>query len=590
MASFPDDLNLGGAVTVFAPGGANAGLILPASRWDQELPDGNSVRIPADWHPEIYSGDARHFWVAEGRNNSKCLRIDAEQGSDASWNTRVKVKPNTAYRLTGWVRTEELFSVEGNAFGALFNLHGRDQVISTTARGTQDWTQLVLEFESESDEEHLSINCLFGGWGQCRGSAWFDDLELIELREDGTSSANQFANASFEESSVSARPRSWRLYLDGAESDEWDFMDGLSFSQDGLHHSYRVGKRTGPDRQIWHVVHDGKAGKPYDWVSIPTLRPDGKEASYWAAKGVTHHGRQETFGGSGLPLSTIQPSRNGGEYFVVKGYKKGKEYNPGYRPFPPVYREDGRYLAYYGDTPNGWMIIIGSKEYGPYQRASPPQWSTAGKQVAWAGVPQNGEGLIFAGKKEFGEGLMALGRPVIDAKGKNAAWPTRRDSQVVVMKNGNVVSGAFNRLGKITLSADGEVVAFIGREGEGELPEYEDEITQILDDGQIENDHTFWIGTWGKWKLVVQGRTVGEAWDYLGKPVISIDAKYVAVEARRGQDWHLLLAKVGVSDHLIWKSDKYDAVGAPLFMENQVSFGARRGLEILKIEHPLLGN
>ena len=35
--------------------------------------------------------------------------------------------------------------------------------------------------DRSGNRNEVSINCLFGGWGQSTGTAWFDDVELIEL-------------------------------------------------------------------------------------------------------------------------------------------------------------------------------------------------------------------------------------------------------------------------------------------------------------------------------------------------------------------------------------------------------------------------
>jgi uncharacterized protein len=44
--------------------------------------------------------------------------------------------------------------------------------------GDSDWTQVELAFNS-GQLTQVTVNCLFGGWGQCTGTAWFDDIELI---------------------------------------------------------------------------------------------------------------------------------------------------------------------------------------------------------------------------------------------------------------------------------------------------------------------------------------------------------------------------------------------------------------------------
>jgi len=89
------------------------------------------------------------------------------------------VKPRADYRLTGWIKTEKVQKV-GRAFGAMLNIHELQDPIHGATKGLggdNDWTQVQLDFNSGQLTE-LTINCLFGGWGQARGTAWFDDIEL----------------------------------------------------------------------------------------------------------------------------------------------------------------------------------------------------------------------------------------------------------------------------------------------------------------------------------------------------------------------------------------------------------------------------
>jgi hypothetical protein len=51
---------------------------------------------------------------------------------------------------------------------------------SDEIKGTSDWKMLQFTFESR-DKTEVYINCLYGGWGQSTGTAWFDDVEVIEV-------------------------------------------------------------------------------------------------------------------------------------------------------------------------------------------------------------------------------------------------------------------------------------------------------------------------------------------------------------------------------------------------------------------------
>jgi uncharacterized protein len=133
---------------------------------------------PAGWRYVAHSGSGTHEWVDNrAKDGSKSLKLTGIPAGDISWQTSVKVKPNTQYRLAGWIRTE---NVKG-AMGALFNVHelGRDTVMEAL-NGHKDWTRVELDFQSGSHSS-FRIHCLLGGWGQSSGTAWYDHVSLHEL-------------------------------------------------------------------------------------------------------------------------------------------------------------------------------------------------------------------------------------------------------------------------------------------------------------------------------------------------------------------------------------------------------------------------
>jgi mono/diheme cytochrome c family protein len=60
------------------------------------------------------------------------------------------------------------------------NIHPQ-HVVTNYVQDDSDWTRVELEFQTKSGEHQVSINCLFGGWGQSTGEAIFDDLKLVSL-------------------------------------------------------------------------------------------------------------------------------------------------------------------------------------------------------------------------------------------------------------------------------------------------------------------------------------------------------------------------------------------------------------------------
>lgn len=169
-------LHLFAAVGVFLAATAQAETNLIASG----AFDGKGPEASRGWRPVTYTGQA-DFAVEprSGRDGSSCVRISSDRGADASWTFTANVKPKHKYRLSAWIKTQDLKA--GSGLGALLNLHELQQVGKTAALvGSRDWTEVVTEFES-GPHQRLHVNLLFGGWGRSSGTAWFDDVQLVDL-------------------------------------------------------------------------------------------------------------------------------------------------------------------------------------------------------------------------------------------------------------------------------------------------------------------------------------------------------------------------------------------------------------------------
>ncbi|MGB9907129.1 MAG: alpha-L-arabinofuranosidase C-terminal domain-containing protein [Candidatus Saccharicenans sp.] len=162
-------------------------LLAPAADQGRQLlpnPSFEEVKAgkPVGWRPATYQREASFEVDKIARTGSFSLKISSEKGADASWSAQVQVLPFARYRFSGWVRTQDVKSLGGK--GVLFNVHGLEKFQTRALSGTNDWTRLEMVIETELNDA-LQINCLFGGWGQVTGQAWFDDLslELLSARK-----------------------------------------------------------------------------------------------------------------------------------------------------------------------------------------------------------------------------------------------------------------------------------------------------------------------------------------------------------------------------------------------------------------------
>ena len=136
--------------------------------------DGTGDKVTG-WEPRTWRGEAAFKVEPTGRTGARSVTISSEKGADASWVATVPIKPYSRYRLSGWIRTENL--APGKSKGALINVEGVPAWQTAPVTGTRDWSQVELEFDAGANDA-LQVNCLFGGWGQATGKAWFDDVRL----------------------------------------------------------------------------------------------------------------------------------------------------------------------------------------------------------------------------------------------------------------------------------------------------------------------------------------------------------------------------------------------------------------------------
>ncbi len=133
-------------------------------------------KLPRGWRVSnrspIFSVDSA---AHTGRTS---VKVSSAEGADAWWYAVVPVKPYARYRLSGWIRAENVEA--GTGRGALFSLHGLEGMATPAVTGTRDWTRVELVFDSAGNDG-VQVNCLLGGSGRSTGTAWFDDIQIEEL-------------------------------------------------------------------------------------------------------------------------------------------------------------------------------------------------------------------------------------------------------------------------------------------------------------------------------------------------------------------------------------------------------------------------
>ncbi len=135
-------------------------------------------RGPESWRRQTFGGGGDFEYATVGRTGQHSVSIASSQGGDLGWTTRIPVEPFARYRLSGWIKTENVAA--GSGRGALLNLHNMQGVATAAVTGTTDWKRVEVEFDTDANDI-LQVNCLFGGWGMSTGQAWYDDIQLEQI-------------------------------------------------------------------------------------------------------------------------------------------------------------------------------------------------------------------------------------------------------------------------------------------------------------------------------------------------------------------------------------------------------------------------
>ncbi|MGC8738618.1 MAG: alpha-L-arabinofuranosidase C-terminal domain-containing protein [Candidatus Hydrogenedens sp.] len=134
---------------------------------------------PDNWQTRVWQGKGEFQYPVPGKSGN-AVQISSTEGGDLSWFNEIDVDPFAQYKLSGWIKTDNI-QLE-NGVGALLNVHGIDGARTEALSGTNDWKYVESTFFVGS-QTRIMVNCLFGGWGLAKGSAIFDDIKLEKISD-----------------------------------------------------------------------------------------------------------------------------------------------------------------------------------------------------------------------------------------------------------------------------------------------------------------------------------------------------------------------------------------------------------------------
>ena len=117
-------------------------------------------------------------------------KLESTDFNDAMFYKTINVKPNTPYKLTCMVKTENVISEdEKSDSGAQISILDTTEC-SQSINGTNDWQELEFIFDSKN-RETIEIGFRLGGnSSKVKGTVWFSDFKLEEGIKDNSNNWN----------------------------------------------------------------------------------------------------------------------------------------------------------------------------------------------------------------------------------------------------------------------------------------------------------------------------------------------------------------------------------------------------------------
>jgi len=137
----------------------------------------NGDAFPLGWQAVAWdmTGSSFSWDTNQKHSGNRSIKISNNTANDSRWNQDVYVQPNSDYRLSGWIKTDNIDQSQGGtganlSYGAFLN--------TLPLLGTNNWTYVSVDFNTGS-ETQITISARIGMFGGViTGTAWFDDLKL----------------------------------------------------------------------------------------------------------------------------------------------------------------------------------------------------------------------------------------------------------------------------------------------------------------------------------------------------------------------------------------------------------------------------
>ena len=131
-----------------------------------------------DWNAASGKSGPARFEIEQG-NDGVLLRIIAATPNDARFVHEVTVEPQTLYRITCRVRSQDVVSgARGAGISVIDILEGSPDIKGSS----NEWQMLEFYGKTGPDQRKLSVTVGIGGYGSLNsGTAWFRDVTVAKI-------------------------------------------------------------------------------------------------------------------------------------------------------------------------------------------------------------------------------------------------------------------------------------------------------------------------------------------------------------------------------------------------------------------------
>ena len=140
--------------------------------------------LPVGWYTDAYInrlGVTLYSAADEVKSGEHAATVDNCDLNDARFAQVVKVKPNTMYRLSGWIKASGILDAGHGATLSVEGVHARTEGLYDT---NGEWVYVETYGITGDDQKEVTVFARVGGYsGESQGAASFDDLALEMVEE-----------------------------------------------------------------------------------------------------------------------------------------------------------------------------------------------------------------------------------------------------------------------------------------------------------------------------------------------------------------------------------------------------------------------